>query len=99
VLDLWLGGAPLEHIFAALPYVLRSSKQPKIQAWLAGADNASGWDTEFDKFVDFTGAVLGGYLPWLMRACGWLSTYVGGWATQVEWRQWAERLESRTEPA
>ena len=99
VLDLWLGGAPLEHIFAVLPYVLRSSKQPKIQAWLAGADNASGWDTEFDKFVDFTGAVLGGYLPWLMRACGWLSTYVGGWATQVEWRQWAERLESRTEPA
>ena len=51
---------------------------------------------EFGKFIRFH-TVLGGYLPWLMRACGWLRTSVGGLAAQIAWRQWAERLESRME--
>lgn len=99
VLESWLGGEPLEVIFAALPYVQRSSRQPKIQEWLLGASQVPGWDAEFDKFVDFTRAVFEGFLPWLMRACGWLSAYTGGWSTQVDWRQWADRLESRVDPA
>ena len=99
VLNAWLGGAPLEYLFAELPYVRRSTRSPRIQAWLSGVSSASGWDTEFDKFVDFTTAVFGGFLPWLLRACSRLSMYTGGWATQVPWNQWAEQLENRVDPA
>jgi helicase len=98
VLDSWLGGTPLQYIFAALPYVLRSKRTPKIQVWLSGSSNAVGWNGEYDKFVDFIRAVFGGFLPWLMRACGRLSTYTGGWATQVPWSQWADDLENRVDP-
>jgi len=98
VLESWLSGRPLEYIFAELPYVVRSTRKPKIQAWLSGSSEASGWNAEFDKFVDFTNAVFGGFLPWLMRACGGLSMFTGGWATQIPWGQWADRLESRIDP-
>ena len=98
VLDSWLSDTPLEYIFAALPYVERSKRIPRIQAWLFGSSNASVWDTEFDKFVDFTRAVFVGFLPWLMQACGRLSTYTGGWAIEIPWSQWAEKLDSRADP-
>src|SRR5919108_770604 len=98
VFDSWLGGRPLEYIFAELPYVLRSRRTPRIQAWLNGSSEASGWNAEFDKFVDFVRAVCGDFLPWLMRACGRLSMYTGGWATQVPWSGWADELEKRNDP-
>jgi helicase len=98
VLDSWLGGVPLEYIFADLPYVLRSTRTPRIQAWLSGSSEASGWNAEFDKFVDFIRAVFGDFLPWLMRACARLSMYTGGWSTQVPWGEWADNLERRIEP-
>lgn len=99
VLNSWLGGFPLEHIFAELPYVLRSTRRPKIHAWLDGSSDASAWNAEFDKFVDFTTAVVEGFLPWLMRACGRLSTFTGRWATEIPWKEWADKLESRVDPA
>jgi helicase len=98
VLDSWLGGRPLEYIFAELPYVERSKRTPRIQPWLNGSSEASGWNAEFDKFVDFIRAVCGDFLPWLMRACGRLSMYTGGWAMQVPWSEWADELEKRNDP-
>ena len=98
VLDSWLGGTPLQYIFADLPYVLRSQRRPRIQAWLSGSSNAAGWNAEYDKFVDFIRAVFGDFLPWLMRACGRLSISTGGWATQIRWVQWASELERRIDP-
>jgi len=98
VLESWLGGRSLEYIFAQLPYVRRSKRTPRIQAWLNGSSEASGWNAEFDKFVDFIRAVCGDFLPWLMRACGRLSVYTGGWATQVPWSEWADELEKRNDP-
>lgn len=99
VLASWLGGRSREYIFAELPYVLRSKRTPRIQAWLSGSSEASGWNTDFDKFVEFIRVVCGDFLPWLMRACGRLSMYTGGWATQVPWNDWADELEKRNEPA
>jgi helicase len=98
VLDSWLGGTPLQYIFADLPYVLRSKRTPRIQAWLSGASNAAAWNAEYDKFVDFIRAVFGDFLPWLMRACGRLSMSTGGWATQIPWGQWADELERGVDP-
>jgi len=99
VLHAWLADTPLEAIFATLPYVQRSKRAPAIHAWLDGSSNAAGWDVEFDKFVEFTRTVFGGFLPWLMRACGRLSLHTGGWGMQIPWKQWAEQLERRLEPA
>jgi helicase len=98
VLDSWLGGTSLQYIFTDLPYVLRSKRTPRIQAWLSGASNAAAWNAEYDKFVDFIRAVFGDFLPWLMRACGRLSMSTGGWATQIPWGQWADELERRVDP-
>ena len=39
-------------------------------------------------------AVFENFLPWLLRACGQLSEFVGGWSTNVNWRQWADMVET-----
>jgi len=94
LLDLWAKGTSREEIFASLPYVLRSSIKPRIQEWLRGSKDISGWDVVFDNFTDFISSVVEGFLPWLMRSCGRLSPHVGGWADKAQWLEWAEILET-----
>ncbi|MDQ3814177.1 MAG: DEAD/DEAH box helicase, partial [Armatimonadota bacterium] len=94
LLAAWLAGESLENMFAALPYVQRSSRKVKIHEWLEGADEAtSDWNSEFDRFADFTKAVLEVYLPWLLRACHWLAPFADERLTHVPWRQWADWIE------
>lgn len=93
VLDLWLKRTSREKIFASLPYVQRSSIKPPIEEWIKGWNQTSKWDAEFDKFTDFIGSVIEGFLPWLMRSCHRLCPHVGGWAIAVPWLLWAESME------
>jgi helicase len=94
LIELWLQGTSREGMFASLPYVQRSSIKPAIEDWLRGSKGNSGWDPVYDNFTDFISSVVEGFLPWLMRSCRRLSSYVGGWAEMAEWLQWAEIMET-----
>jgi hypothetical protein len=70
-------------------------RRPPVTEWITGEKPGPKWDDQFDTFVDFTASVVGGFLPWLLRASETLAGVIGGWAADVPWREWAERLESR----
>lgn len=93
ILSHWLQHKSREEIFSSLPTVRRSTRVPRIDHWLSGTAGWTSWDDEFDKFVDLTGSVIEGYLPWLMRACGKLSAFQGGWAMAVDWAACAKTFE------
>ena len=93
VLTLWLDGESEEIIFSELPSVKRSKIQPKVQQWTTGLSEISDWDSEFDRFTDLMSSVFENFLPWLMRACDYLSTIAQGWSTDIDWQSWAEMVE------
>lgn len=93
VLSLWLEGESEEIIFSELPSVKRSKMKPKIQQWVTGLTELSEWDSEFDRFTDIVSAVFENFLPWLMRACDYLSSIASGWSTGIDWQEWAGMLE------
>ena len=95
VLEMWLQGEYEEIIFSNLPAVKRSKARgrPKISQWVEGVSEISDWDDEFDKFTEFISAVFVNFLPWLMRACDYLSTISQGWSTNIDWQEWADMIE------
>jgi helicase len=92
VISAWLEGRKEELIFAELPSVRRSSRSIKIQDWQNGFDDQFVWSADFDKFVDFVSGIFIDYLPWLMRACGALSKFTGGQASEIPWGQYADMM-------
>jgi ATP-dependent DNA helicase len=93
MLALWLSGERHDEMFQSLPFVRRSSRKPTIEEWLSGSLFESSWDTEFDKFVEFTTGIFEGFLPWLLRACGWLSDFAGDRWSETDWASLAKSLE------
>ena len=93
VLRLWLQGESGEMIFSQLPSVRRSQLRPQVQEWAIGLSEVSEWDSEFDRFVDLMSAIFENFLPWLMRACNYLSSIASGWSTDIDWQEWAEMVE------
>jgi len=75
VIESWLAGVPLEHMFADLPYARRSAKDPNVAEWLNGLEEPSAWDSDFDKFNEFVSSCLQRALTWLCRAVDRLSSY------------------------
>ena len=95
VLTLWLEGEYEEIIFSELPSVKRSKakERPSINQWIGGTSEISDWDAEFDRFTDLISAVFINFLPWLMRACDYLSTISQDWSTNINWQEWADMVE------
>lgn len=95
VLELWLTGESEEMIFSGLPAVRKSKAKgrPHINQWMAGVSDLSDWDVEFDKFTDFISGAFVNFLPWLMRACDYLSAVSQGWSTSINWQEWAAMTE------
>lgn len=89
----WLSGEELEQMFARLPFVQRSSRSPTIEEWLEGDKPGTTWDTTFDQFIDLVSSTFVGFLPWLMHACGRLSTIADGWSKDVDWLGWGAMME------
>jgi helicase len=93
----FLLGKEMTEMFATLPYVTRSKRLPTVSMWLNGVV-AESWDAEFDKFSDFVTKVFTQFLPWISRACGAMVHLVEhGWASNFNWRAFAEHLERRDE--
>lgn len=95
VLTKWLEGEPEEKIFSELPAVQRSQAKgrPPINEWIEGVSEISDWDLEFDRFTDLMSEVFINFLPWLMRACDYLSIIAQDWSTNINWQEWAEMIE------
>jgi helicase len=91
ILSKWLQGDSHQAIFLSLPKVVESKSKVPISSW--GHTGASSWDSEFDKFMDFCSTVLENFLPWILRACAWISTEAPGWASSVDWRTIADFVE------
>ena len=89
----WLDGKSEIELFQELPFVLRSTRTPSLQAWLDGAPGAEKWDGVFDDFVEFVSGVLCSYMPWLLRASRAASPLVGGPSARIDWQALAERFE------
>jgi helicase len=93
VLHRWVSGMPRENIFAGLNTVLKMRKKQPLSDWLAGQEEGSPWDDEYDRFVDFIRGAIEGFLPWLMWACGRLSEFGNNAAMNVPWKMWAKMIE------
>jgi helicase len=93
LLDMWLGGFPLDEMFLSLPVLMRSKKTPRVDVWAAGADQPTVWDDDFDKFCDVVTQVFQDYLPWVMFACRQLSQVAGGWSQTVPWDAYSSFYE------
>ena len=91
VLELWLTGHSYEQIFAQLPSNQRSSRQPKLNDWLAGSAEESTWIEEFAKFYDFMSSCVEFFLPWLLRAARYLDESDGD--SVLPWSAWARYVE------
>ena len=91
VLDLWLAGAPLETIFAALPSNQRSIRRPGLQMWLEGVPEDSTWTDQFAKFYDFMSNCVEYFLPWVLRAAQPLAEIDD--QPERPWTEWASFAE------
>lgn len=93
VIRSWLVGDRMDRIFAQLPFVLRSTKLPKIGEWLQGVSEPTARDEDFDKFYDFVSQVLQSFLPWMCRALGVLQQFFDCSLVRREWSIYADYLE------
>jgi hypothetical protein len=93
LLEMWFRGEHLEDMFLALPILQRSTKKPPIEEWMAGLEQPSVWDDDFDKFCDAIHLVFHRYLAWLMSACEQLARVAGGWAETTDWASLSLFLE------
>ena len=92
VIAKWLAGNSLETVFASLPYTRRSSITPGIEEWLKGLTVPSRWDSEYEKFLDFTSRVLQSFLPWVLWSCEHLQF----WHERIrrtDWPMWSRMME------
>ncbi len=98
VIENWLEGTPLEDIFLSLPYVDRSGRTPKATTWINGDEDSPSWEDEYDKFFEFMMNVIGGYLPWALRACSLLVAHADADLQDAfNWADAADLLEERRE--
>ena len=91
VLSLWVTGESTESIFASLPRLQRSTRKPRLQAWIQGVSEDSSWVDEFAKFQDFVDNCLGFFLPWVLRSAAHLSD--SDQMLEVPWNKWASFIE------
>jgi hypothetical protein len=93
IISSWIEGKQPIEIFAELPTVLRSSIEPPFADWLAGAEEITSWDAEFDKFSDFISTTIFEFFPWLLRACAILVPHANDEMLTVNWQNLAEKVQ------
>jgi helicase len=94
ILEEWLAGKPPIEVFAALPLVVSSDRQPPFSVWLGGTEEVTSWDSEFDKFCDFLRTTIFEFLPSLLRACSLLAAHAGETNTAlIDWQGLAEQFQ------
>jgi helicase len=100
VISAWLAGDPLQQIFALLPYAQKSRRPPKVEVWLAGLEEPTSWDNEFDKFQDFISAVLQSFFPWVCRAAEALKEHSSAaWVKNFPWALCVDFLQHGVDTA
>ena len=86
----WLDGKQPVEIFASLPLVVNSDRQPAFSIWLQGTEEVTGWEAEFDKFCDFLRTTVFEFLPSLLRACSLLAPHSNWPSMSTDWQALAE---------
>lgn len=89
----WLAGKKPLEVFKNLPANLRSTRTPPMAKWLAGLDEPTSWDEEFENFCDFQRDTLQLFMPWLLRACEMLTPFLPSAPVFDDWKQLAETME------
>jgi hypothetical protein len=90
---IWRGNPGCDHAQTSIRnWLVNSRRRPTVREWLTGTPKLTGWDNEFDKFCDFLRATVFEFLPWLLRACGLLRSFVSEvLPDETQWKRLAEQ--------
>jgi len=95
ITNYWLNGWDQAQIFRRLPWVIRSKRGDSVDEWFRGELPESTWNEAFDSFVGFVDGVLTSFVPWILRACGYVSTETGT-RQDIDWSSLADMIETGT---
>lgn len=93
VIAMWRTGNRPEAIFASLPKVIRSRREPTLEAWLSGTSLTTTWDDYYEVFLDFLNGGLQNWLAWIATAVGRLSSSLPNQLAPIDWATLALELE------